>query len=244
LTVSKYFSKLSKKSVKNLKIIFGHTLPYGTHKYFNRKPVYFTFLRSPEKRIISLYNYFATIYLDDSKHGRKLERYKDIFLVNNKMPTFEDWYKKMFKKPSQNIALLNSYQFLNMQGYSLEKFDFIGLTENFDQDSLYLYQQLGINKFFLSKNISKKTVKNINSDLRNLIKRDNKKAFDLYYQAKLINKNYNHNLEIMKFKRKLLLPFTQTMYDFPEYIHLSSAYLRTKSNIYSRGLDFLKDKLR
>jgi hypothetical protein len=38
----------------------------------------------------------------------------------------------------------------------LKNFYFVGITENYDEDSLFLYYKLGIKKFYENQNVSKK----------------------------------------------------------------------------------------
>ena len=169
---------------------------------------------------------------------------QEIFLVKGRIPSFEEWYEKKFSSKNNDIALINSHKLLYSQGYDLSKFFYVGLTEKFSNDSLVLYKELGFNKFFLNKNISKKLVDKPNKDISRKIFNENKQAYELYENAKKINSKYKFNVKDMERTRRLLLPITQTLYDSEEYIHIASAYMRTKSQVYSELLDFLKVRFR
>ena len=93
----KYITSLSEKEKEKIKVIIGHHMPYGIHKYFNKKPRYITFLRNPIDRRISEYNYKRSI----------LEKNTDI--LKNKIPKLKELniniidFEESFKKyPSMN----------------------------------------------------------------------------------------------------------------------------------------------
>jgi len=131
----------------------------------------------------------------------------------------------------------------------LDKFYFVAITENLKEDLMYIYGLLGINKFFIVQNISKKYTKNVNSKVIRGLKKKYALDYELYKQAKKRNKEflsknpeYRENVEKIKNKRKCLIYFTQIIFDFKESLHRLSAYIRTKSNLYSQFVDIIKRK--
>ena len=53
----------------------------------------------------------------------------------------------------------------------LDKFYFVGIIKNFEEDSLCPYHMLGINKFYINRNISNKYVKlgELNNETKKLL---------------------------------------------------------------------------
>ncbi len=261
-SVEQYFSKFSKGKKSRIRIIHGHIIPFGIHKLFERKVRYFTFLRKPERRTISQYNQIRAMYHQDK--NKNISLYEKSLLVNGKLPSFDKWLinKYDYLVNYRNIgikmtSLLQSLGFLEKGKLNdktlrecFNKFYFLGITERFGQDSLYLYDLLGINKFFFNKNISRnyvsaKNLKESNSLLAEKSKDDNilfKYAVKENRKFRKTHKDYDFVVSRMDTKRKLFLPFTQTIYGFDDIFHSTSAYLRTKSGLYSKALDYSKVK--
>lgn len=235
---------LGKKRLQRVRIIYGHFVPYGIHEYFDREPYYFTFFREPSKRILSLYNYNRTLYRygEDKNHPM----FNKVLKVDGKIPIFSKWYKHHFKK-SEDIRKMNSKRILNKLGYkNLNAFEVVGLVKNFSKDSLYIYNKLGFNKFFMKQNVSSKFKHSLTNAEKDMIYKENKPAFELFEEAKVVNKRlrqrkgYQDIIKAMRLKKKLLLPATQVLYDPIDVVRQSSSYLRTKSDNYERFADFLK----
>ena len=230
------FEKLVNKNgrhLNNLKFIYGHTIPYGIHKFFQREVRYITFLRTPTKRIASQYNYLHGQY--QSGLDKKLrERFKDIYFVKGKPRNFWGWYQNKFLPENQDLALLSTYQILNKLGYvdskskslrdfekDLNKFYFIGIYKNYAKDSLYLYHQFEMKKYFFSENISRKVVDiNKNKKMKLQIKKDYLKSNILFQAGLNFNKafikkhpEYWQIIRKEKIKQTILMPITQTLYN-------------------------------
>lgn len=245
--IEKLLLQMSENERDKVKIIISHTLPYGIHQYFNKEARYITFLRSPSSRILSIYNYLFTQWSIESNRKAIRERFNRIFFANGQVPTFDDWYERVFLGSSSDFFLMDTAEFFKAQGYKIESFHFIGTTESFDKDVMLIYHWLGFNKFFINKNVSKRQHPKLSSEQLMRISKNHKGSFSLYRRAfakkeKFIAKNAQYDLIIddMSMKKRVLLPFTQLIYDSPELLHVSSSYLRSKSNIYSLVIDHMK----
>lgn len=231
--IEKYLSQFNCEQKDKIKIIFGPALPYGIHTFFNKKPRYFTFLRNPAGRIISIYNYLITNYKREKPEGKKHKRY-DALLVNKKIPSFEKWLKSKYSSTYSKINT-TTIEFLTSLGYldrkslrGLRKFFFVGLKKRFNDDSLYLYGLLGFNKFFISENISKKYVPNTYKEkVKKISPKNLRENLELFHKAEEYNKkltkkaNYKTIVSKMKIKRFLLFPITQLMYGFNDLVRES-----------------------
>lgn len=251
--VEVYLSSLTKEQIDKIKVIYEHWVPYGIHKFFNKTPRYITFLRNPVERVISDYNSLTTRYFDKSLKD-KIAR--DFLLIDGKVPTFEQWLEIKYI-PNGMIKLLKANSFIedNYEGdnkeilkKTLNKFYFIGITENYDEDALFLYHELGMNKFYDNQNISKKyfvpkdyekTKKMILS--KNILDQELYDcAVEINRKFKESNKDYHRVVIYMKIKRTLILPFTNWADTFLPFIYKTSAKLRRRSKSYSRFIDFIK----
>lgn len=175
--VESYILSLPEKRRKEVKVIIGHRTYYGIHKLFPEKEArYVTFLREPLSRAISHYNFGRTMLVKRIN----IERHKKFLYRGDKMLSIKDWFFE--NKVFQNFIFkfLFSHFFSDkslsiMEGYSigeneinrenlervkkvLDKFYFIGITES-KADMLFLFQQLGIRKFFYKENVSDRYVK-------------------------------------------------------------------------------------
>lgn len=258
--VNKYFSNFSESRKNKVKVIYGHTVPWGVHKNFNKKAEYFTFLRDPSRRTESLYNYYCTLYYNADKKDRKKEFFKLRLLLNGKAPSFATWVAKKYGNKDSYFSVKTLYQYFETLGYIIgsednldsifKKFYFVGFTEKFDTASLFVFYELGINKFFIKQNISKNYLdKKSRKKAKNTLLAKNGKDRLIFEKAKAFNKSFRRGnkdfykkVEKVKIRRKISLPFTQLIFDFKESLHRFSAYLRTQSKIYGATVDKIKGR--
>lgn len=229
VATKKYISKLSEAQKSKIKIIYGHTVYYGVHKYFSRQARYITFIRNPIERTLSLYNYKRSLFSREDKNGSGSRFYTHDLLISGSVPTFMNWLDKKYdsRKKNTNLSMANLFKLL---GYAtkdtdvpitdaLNKFYFIGITEKFSEDSLFLYDAVGINKYFVNQNISSKRFMPGNQKkTRKAISKKNIDDKIIYEKAVLLNKTFKNNNDytkrvgIVKIQRLFLLPFTQLIF--------------------------------
>lgn len=247
--VEEKIKSLSEKQKKNIKIIFGEEVPYGVHKYFKRKARYFTVVRDPNKRTLSLYNFYRTRYEKDHKKGVYRSHYPYQLLINGKVPEFFDWVKEKYgvKRNSTEtmVQLLQTLGFLDSSNVdsntikkSLDKFYFIGTTGQSFDDFSYIYGLLGFNKYFLRQNISKKYITYTKSKTGKILRKKNNLDYELFTEAKSKNNNFKEKnkeyydiVSRVQKKRKLLTYFTQILFDPIKTIIFIFRKLKRKLNI-------------
>lgn len=258
----KEFAKLTKKLIKQLsdyeksklKIIVSHYVPNGIEKFFNKDVRYITFIRDPIKRTISLYTSIYGAYLKNKTNNTARKYYKRVLLLNDKVPDFEKWLKDVYCANSDVLsqtAFLEKMNYLDKK-YGFQKmfkiFFFIGLTEEYSSDSLFLYELIGINKYFINQNVTEKYFDlNINRRTEQKISRANYKDLNLYKHAlkargEFVKHNsvYKKKLGLLKLKRNLLISFTQIIFAFNDTKRLYSFRLRKRFKFYSKILDWSK----
>jgi hypothetical protein len=128
---------------EEIDLLFGHML-FGLHTYLRTPTQYFTMLRSPDARIISLYNYLVEIDLYPSMRKEKMSMgdflYSGLALTaDNGMVRFiagADLAEAPYGECSK--ALLER-AIANLDAY----FCVVGLTECFDQSLLLFSKFLG-----------------------------------------------------------------------------------------------------
>jgi hypothetical protein len=84
--------------------------------------------------------------------------------VENSVPEFPEWFEKKYLPRSADFGLMTQADYLRKFGCflgsdyqsALNKFDFVGIVENFENDSLYVYSRLGVRRLFPNQNESRK----------------------------------------------------------------------------------------
>lgn len=132
-----------------IRIVYGHEVYYGIHELFDKPARYFTFLRDPIAKTISFYNY------------RMQQAIRSNTLVEKDMPTFEQWLEASPGMHNGMFGDFVKYGFAETtetdeasMAAIFDKFYFVGTTETFDEDSLFLYHGLGVRRFFRNQNKS------------------------------------------------------------------------------------------
>lgn len=152
--------------------VHGHFLPYKyNHFYGNEGAVFVTWLRDPIERLVSHYYYWQRTYDAGSPkplHRRVIE---------------EEWTLKefAFSKELQNLYS----QFL--WNFPLEQFDFIGITEHYEEDFKYFAEHyLGLQNVTVpQKNINpnRSKVPFEDEELLKALKSFHNRDYELYNHA-------------------------------------------------------------
>ena len=233
----KYFKNLVRKKREKLKVIYGHYVTYGIHKYFDKPARYFTFLRNPIEQVMSLYKYLVYLYYSDLPDVHKTNNFEKILIINKKIQNFSRWLKIKYNLEGVEggISTLSMLNTLKLYGFiankniikepdiidALKKFYFIGSKENYNEESLYLYSKMGFNKYFFDQNIIKNQIEVDLSkeDAKKYLEKhdpENMILFDLALEKnqrfKEENPDYSKTVRFKKYERRLLLPITQTIY--------------------------------
>lgn len=159
-----------------IKCIHGHFL---AAKYLSvRRAKFITWMRDPVERLASHYHYWKRIYTPESLplHRRVIE---------------EDWSLERF---CLGPEIRNLYS-LFLWRFPLDRFDFIGFTEYFEEDFLYF-----TNRFFgiappvpkSNINMDKRGIYVDDPDLRSKIEAYHARDMDLYRRA-LANRSQRQN---------------------------------------------------
>lgn len=106
--------------LKKIECIHGHFHPYKYRKFKKEKKVKFiTWLRDPIERLISIYFYWKRF----PKEG--------LYNPYKKKLLEENWDIEKF------CFTINERYYLNFWNFPIENFDFIGITEFFEEDLVY-----------------------------------------------------------------------------------------------------------
>jgi hypothetical protein len=135
------------------RLLMGHFVYPGIHTLIpgSKEPRYFTFLRHPVERVVSLY-WFLKYASDSYWHHELVE-------ANWSLDQWLDGSRALWARNGQTRHLLIGThekaclereldpQLVSDAMRTLDEFWFVGLTETFDQDSAFLLGRLGATKF-------------------------------------------------------------------------------------------------
>lgn len=152
--VDAYIRSVSASRRKDVRFLYGHAVYYGIHEHFHRQPRYVAFLRDPFSRMVSNFLH--------------VRRHFDYFTAEGvqKLPrTVDDLTTGWWLRHSQlNLQTAMTLNFLidGAAGWSggtqldvthlaraqavLDNFHFVGLFETYEEDALFLFRELGIER--------------------------------------------------------------------------------------------------
>lgn len=173
--------KLKQVNLNEIKIIYGHYL-FGIHEHIERPFSYFTLLRHPVERVISLYYYLKSI------EGEPYEVYRKM--------TLDEFIEQ---KIEENIQ--TSYLSGNLSNPKLTKamrnlrtyFEVVGTTEQFDETLYLLGKRYGWTKLCYERvNVTKSRprIEEVSDETIRRIKKIHNKDMLLYrFTQKLLKKH-------------------------------------------------------
>lgn len=149
-----------------VELFFGHRVHYGLHQLSALPPRYFTFLRDPLTRVVSLYNHHCGI-ADDPQHPH---HQRDLLLMGpaaDRM-SFMEWLNTVYTGNHMVRFLafaadgidpempgpIDESELMRAQSF-LDRCWFIGTTETSDTDIPFVYQQMGIRPPKARSNVSR-----------------------------------------------------------------------------------------
>ena len=176
---------LSESQRKKIKIINTH-LGFGLHNFLQQPYTYFTFLREPVSRAISMYSYY--------------QKTKNPHFLNLSLPEFVQIYGGVQNGMTKNLSGMilqsqlsnsNKRQKLDCDRETLEiakrniqeHFKFIGISERFDESLLLLRKILGWKMPLYDKSNMSSRPQNIDQDTLRLIQNLNEFDCQLYEYA-------------------------------------------------------------
>lgn len=157
-----YLSSLDPDQRNSIHSIYGHAAYYGIHELFDHQPRYFTFLREPLARFISLYNYILTVRVTPERLVKN-----EIQKNDGSLRSLDEWLEEAnLNLYSISSFLVHTHHAENLlQSYPvpdqkdmedikkmLASFYFVGLTEN-KEDMEFTFKQLAINSRLPNRNV-------------------------------------------------------------------------------------------
>lgn len=178
----KKYNELDQEAKNNIKAVSGH-YSYGINKIFSKSFTYFTMLRNPVERVISLYYFLKstpTIYPE----------MKDMTFTE-----FIDWSREAKNGQTKQVSGLWGNPSVEKAKENLRTFRVIGLTERFDESLFLMKKAFGWSDIeYNSLNITKKRPlkSELSQKVISLIEEHNQLDFELYrYAQELFEKQIN-----------------------------------------------------
>lgn len=202
------FKSISPDKIKNITLLKGHMF-FGLHKYLNEKDVkYFTFLRNPVERIISLY-YFIRNSPKHYLYNKIIENNLSIkeFALSDISWELDNCMTRLISG-EDNVDINNCT--IDVYNKAIQNIDnyfcFVGISEKYDESLILLKNRFGWKHypFYRKLNVTsgKKVVAN---EIRTKIAERNKFDMKLYEWAKIkleedirTVKNFDYELDILR----------------------------------------------
>lgn len=154
---------LNEARASQIKVIYGHMVYFGIHKFFTQEPRYIALLRHPVDRAISLYN--SLVF--QLERGRAIPNGLEEILVRDgkfvdfseyfqRLPNKDDMLRHLMQKDFTDSEPVNETHLAQAKQF-LEESYFVSTTEHFDRDVPSLYRELGIQKLFGSRNVTRRS---------------------------------------------------------------------------------------
>ena len=142
-----------------LRSVHGHRVFFGLHQIVDREPRYYTFLRNPVDRVVSLYNFFA-----DHPARRELmhpggelvpiQEFIETFSAHNVSVRF--LYAAMEGEMSPGYAIEHpSDRHVAVASTFLDQCWFVGFVEDFDHDVACIAAAMGVAPPTVRRNASR-----------------------------------------------------------------------------------------
>ena len=176
----RWFDDVSKKRVDKVRLVMGHAT-YGVHEQISGPSRYFTMLRHPIRRVVSLYYYIKSGWPESEVASMSLEEFvhsdhraarpnDQVRFVSGEKP--ENAPKKALRDAKRNLK---------------ENFAAVGITERFDESLLLLQRKLGWSRppVYVSSNVNRErpTVEELPSSTVDVVRRQNELDLELYRVA-------------------------------------------------------------
>lgn len=144
--------KIGQRDTTRTRCVFGHWVYWGIHRVIRPEctPRYITFLREPIARCISWYDYIKT-QPENQWHQPIMENQWTMgeFLQQGNPTGLHNNQTRFLLSDGSNDFMTESLtrEHLEVAKQRLQQYWFVGLTESFDEDSLYLYGKLNFLRF-------------------------------------------------------------------------------------------------
>ncbi|MEJ9314094.1 sulfotransferase family 2 domain-containing protein [Priestia megaterium] len=170
-----HFSQLKEEDKKVIKAISGHHF-YGIHDLFSKPYTYFTMMRNPIERVISLYYFLKTYpgYYEENMRNMSFEEYID-------------WDPQARNGQIHQICGQNSHLSLEKAKENLKVFEVVGITEMFNESLLLLKNKFNWNNIeYVKENVTKSRprISEVSTEIIKKIEKNNELDIELFEYIK------------------------------------------------------------
>ncbi|MDD5216877.1 MAG: sulfotransferase family 2 domain-containing protein [Candidatus Omnitrophica bacterium] len=210
--VGRYFQKLSRARKKRIRVVMGHVVGYCVEDAFECAVRKICFIRKPISYAVSLYHHVVRsgrLYEAGKimRDHRAMNPLYQITSADGKLISFEEWYamntdriqitRRLVRYHRRFSKKASDEEMLGMAKRVLEKFYFVGMTEN-PEDFLIVFKLLGVPIEYRIENagghhgFSEERMKAIESFIH--AKSPHEQA--LYEYALQLNRNFKNSLSV------------------------------------------------
>jgi hypothetical protein len=203
------FRGLRPEQVSGLEVIYGH-MDLRVREFLPPDARYVTFLRDPIQRILSFY-YYVRYMTTDALHDLAVRLPVNEWIRAEGRPEFDNGMVRRLTGTLESVPFGGcTRELLEQAKATLARFDFVGLTERFDESYVALCRRFGwkLGYFRAEKgNAKRPPVSELTADVIAAIERQNQLDVELYrYAVELFGKqmagiDLTPDLETLKRRR-------------------------------------------
>lgn len=173
----RWFEEVSSQELKRIDLVMGHAI-YGVHEQLPGSCRYFTMLRHPIRRVVSLYYYIKAGWPDSAVASMSLEAFLESSHRAARPNDQVRFISGLAPKTAPSEALRRAKHNLK------EEFVAFGLTERFDESLLLFGRRLDWTRppVYVSSNVNRErpTVEELPSATVDAVRRQNELDLELY----------------------------------------------------------------
>lgn len=248
LEIDSYLSRLTEEEKGNIKVLYGHRVYYGIHRFFRgREPRYVTLVRDPIARTVSHYNASRDHLECPEKHPAETgnayyaKEFREVcqgMMENGHIVPLPEWLRRNAWLSDFMTSTLAEQRFVHVTAAPkniLQDFFFVGLTEQ-NADVLYLLSLFGVRRAYPNQNVSSHyvSVRALPNAVKKVLGRHTARD-QMFYEAARRARRSPRGMS------RLARAIVRTRYyRMLRPLYEASAQLRRKSELYGRSLDSVK----
>jgi hypothetical protein len=197
-----YIQRMSAKQRSRIGVVYGHQVFKDITDPFERPARWITLLRNPVERAISHYRYNCR----QVAIGEPLPEAETVLGSDGRVLSFETWFQTQTAALNKTTAFLCQTQSMELDEETdlgeehlerackiLDGYHFVGVAEQFEEDALFIFAELGVTRFTGNKHVAPRL--EASQELtrqREIVRASSTLDLRLYEHALELNRAFKH----------------------------------------------------